>query len=80
MHLTSHDHRILRLAARDGEGRLRFFIAEDGAIALVGRGEEGPVPAEDSLPKLEEMGLLSRELSRSYVLTPEGWDEVRDRA
>jgi hypothetical protein len=43
----------------------------------VGKGEPSPLPAEGSLPKLEEMGLLSRELSRSYVLTPRGWDEVR---
>ncbi|GLH72897.1 hypothetical protein GETHLI_13990 [Geothrix limicola] len=77
MHLTSHDLRILRLAACDGEGRLGFFIGEDGAIALVGRGQAVPIPADESLPKLEEMGLLSRELSRSYVLTPEGWDALR---
>lgn len=77
MHLTPHDLRILRLATRDAEGRLTFFIDEDGSIALVGKGEQASLPAKESLPKLEEMGLLSREVSRSYVLTPRGWDEVR---
>lgn len=78
MDLTSHDMTILRLAARDAEGRLTFFIAEDGSIALLGKGETRPLLAEDSLPKLEEAGLLSREVSRSYVLTPEGWEAVRE--
>lgn len=77
MPLTSHDLSILRLAARDVEGRLTFFISEDGSIALLGKGETQPLLAEDSLPKLEELGLLSREVSRSYVLTPEGWEAVR---
>lgn len=76
MQLTAHDLHILRLATRDVGGRLTFCIAEDGSIALMGKGDEGPVSAEGSLPKLEEMGLLSREISRSYVLTPKGWDEV----
>lgn len=77
MPLTDHDFRILHLATRDVEGRLSFYIGEDGSIALTAKGELNPVPAEGSLPKLEEMGLLSRELSRSYVLTPQGWDAVR---
>lgn len=77
MDLTPHDLTILHLAARDAEGRLTFYIAEDGSIALVGKGEATPLLAEDALPKLEELGLLSREVSRSYVLTPDGWDAVK---
>lgn len=77
MHLTPHDLRVLRLASQDAEGRLTFFITEDGSIALRGKGEPEPLPAEDSLPKLDEWGLLSREVSRSYILTPEGWDAVK---
>jgi len=77
MLLTSHDLRILQLASRDAEGRLTFGITEEGAIALMGKGEPHPVYAEDALPKLEELGLLTREVSRSYVLTPNGWEAVR---
>lgn len=77
MLLTSHDLRILKLASHDAEGRLTFHITEEGSIALSGKGEPEPLPADGSLPKLEEMGLLSREVSRSYVLTPKGWEEVR---
>ncbi len=77
MHLTAHDQKILRLAAKDAEGCLTFFIAEDGSIALLGRGETQPLPAEDSFPKLEEMGMMSREVGRTYVLTPLGWDALK---
>ena len=77
MHLTAHDQKILRLAAKDAEGCLTFFIAEDGSIALLGRGETQPLPAEDSFPKLEEMGIMSREVGRTYVLTPLGWDALK---
>jgi len=77
MQLTSHDLRILQLASRDIEGRLTFRIAEDGSIALQGTGSPEPVAAEGSLPKLEEVGLLNREVSRSYVLTDEGWAVVK---
>ena len=80
MQLTSHDLHILHLASRDAEGRLTFYITEDGSIALVRKGEAHPVLAEDSLPRLEEMGLVSREVSRSYVLTPDGWEAVRGLA
>lgn len=76
MRLTPHDIRILRLAACDAEGRLSFHITSEGAIALVGKGDPRPLHADDALPKLEELGLLSRELSRSYVLTPKGWEAV----
>lgn len=77
MPLTAHDQRILHLASRDAEGRLTFSITEYGAIALKGKGEGPTLLAEESLPKLEELGLLTRELGRSYVLTPEGWDAVQ---
>lgn len=77
MPLSPHDLLVLRLATRDAEGRLTFYIAGDGSIALVGRGAPTPVSAEDSLPRLEELGFLARERSRSYVLTPEGWEAVR---
>jgi hypothetical protein len=78
MQLTPHDLHVLQLASRDAEGRLTFYIAEDGSIALMGKGEAKPMFAEDSLPKLEDLGLMTRELSRSYVLTPEGWEAVRN--
>lgn len=77
MHLTDHDLTILHLAAKDAEGCLTFYMAEDGCIALLGAGESQPLLAEDALPKLEELGLLSREVSRTYVLTPEGWERVQ---
>jgi hypothetical protein len=35
------------------------------------------MPAEEAFPKLEEMGLLRRDVRRSYVLTPSGWEAVR---
>lgn len=73
MQLTSHDLRILQLASKDEDGRLSFRIAEDGSIALQRPGDPCTLRAESSLPKLEELGLLSREPSRSYVLTGEGW-------
>jgi len=76
MSLTPHDQRILRLASTDGQGRLTFHITENGAIALLGRDRTQLLLAEDSLPKLEEEGYLNRELGRSYVLTPKGWDAV----
>lgn len=78
MLLTPHDRLILRLATRDAEGRLTFYLAGDGSIALVGKGASLPVSAGDSLPRLEELGLLKRERNRSYVLTPEGWEAARE--
>ena len=80
MQLTDHDLRILHLASLDAEGRLSFQITAEGSIALLGKGGTHPLPAKDSFPKLEEMGLVSREVSRSYVLTPEGWEAVRSMA
>ena len=77
MQLTPRDLSILRLAARDVEGRLPFYITEDGSIALLGKGETIPLLAEDSLPRMDEMGLVTREVSRSYVLTPAGWEASR---
>ena len=77
MQLTSHDLQILHLASTDAEGRLTFRIAEDGSIALQGKGSPGALAAEGSLPKLEEMGLLDREVSRSYALTETGWAVVK---
>lgn len=76
--LTSHDRCVLHLAARDVEGRLDFFLDEEGQISLLGQGETQPVPAGESLPKLEECGLLGLGLGHSYVLTPEGWETVRE--
>lgn len=75
---TPHDLRVLRLASRDPEGRLFFFIAEDGSILLAGAGEDPPLAAEDAFPRLEEMGLLLRDVSRSFVLTPLGWETLRE--
>lgn len=74
--LTFHDVRVLRLASEDPEGRLFFSIAEDGSILLAGAGGGPPLPAEDAFPRLEELGLLSRDVSRSFVLTPLGWDAL----
>lgn len=80
MRLTSHDRCVLHLAARDAEGRLDFFLDEEGMITLLGKGETLAVPAGESLPKLEEGGLLILGLRHSYVLTPEGWEAVRELA
>lgn len=77
MQLTPHDLRILHLAAQDAEGRLTFHITDEGAIALQGCGSRESLPAGDSLPKLDEWGLLSLQVHRSYVLTPEGWEAIR---
>ncbi len=76
--LTSHDRCVLHLASRDAEGRLGFDLDEEGVITLLAKGETQAVPAEESLQKLEEGGLLSRGLCRTYVLTPKGWEAVRD--
>jgi hypothetical protein len=77
MPLTAHDRRILHLAARSTEGRLTFCLKEDGSVVLMGMGEDRPLPAQDSIPRLEQLGLMSRAVNRSYVLTPAGWDQVR---
>jgi hypothetical protein len=75
--LTPHDLRILQLAAQDPEGCLTFYITQDGSIALLGTGAFEPLPAEDSFPRLEELGYLRREVSCTFVLTPSGWDAVQ---
>jgi hypothetical protein len=74
MRLTTHDLSILRLAARDAQGRLSYCLAEDGSTALLGEDGARPLGARDSLPRLEAWGLVSRKASRTYVLTPDGWD------
>jgi hypothetical protein len=76
MDLTSNDLRILRFAAEDPEGRLGFYLTEEGTIALTRRGVARPMPAEDAFPGLEEKGLLVREVSRSFVLSQRGWEAV----
>ena len=76
MQLTPHDLHILRLASGNPEGRIGFCISEEGSILFLPLGGPAPVPAEDALPRLEDQGYLKREINRSYVLTPEGWDLV----
>ena len=76
MPLTPHDLRILHLASHDAEGRLSFHLAGDGSIALLARGSAEPLPGEDSFPRLEDLGLMTRAVRWSYVLTPEGWEVV----
>lgn len=78
MQLTSHDRCVLHLASRDAEGRLGFSLDEEGLVTLLGKGEAQAVPAGGSLSKLEEGGLLSLDLCHSYVLTPMGWEAVRE--
>lgn len=76
MSLTPLDLRVLRLASGDAEGRLGFFLAEDGTTALLRRGG-APLPAGDALHRLQDLGLMRRDLNRSFVLTPDGWEAVR---
>lgn len=78
MQLTCHDRCVLHLASRDAEGRLGFSLDEEGLVTLLGKGETQAVPAGESLSKLEAFGMLNRDLSRSYVLTPKGWETVRE--
>lgn len=76
MPLTPHDLRILNLASRDVEGRLGFHLTEDGSIAVLAGGTAESLPGEDSFPRLEDLGLMTRAVRWSYVLTPEGWEVV----
>ena len=76
--LTSHDLSILHLASLDAEGRLGFAVADDGSLTLLGFGATGALVGEDSFPRLVELGLLARGINRTFILTPGGWDEVRD--
>ena len=73
--LTEHDLRVLHLASQDLEGRIAFFLSEEGDLLLQDRSGE-TLPAGDALPRLEASGLLRRVLNRAYVLTPQGWDAV----
>lgn len=77
MDLTSNDLRILRFAAEDPEGRLGFYLTEEGTIALTRRGEARPILAGDAFPGLEERGFLVREVSRSFILSQRGWEVVK---
>lgn len=77
MDLTPNDLAILRFAADDPEGRLSFFLTEEGTIALTRPGVEHPLPAGDAFPGLEEKGLLVREVSRSFVLSVRGWEALQ---
>jgi hypothetical protein len=78
MKLTSNDLSVLRFAAEDPEGRVGFHLTEEGTIALTRRGVEAPLPAGDAFPGLEELGLLVREVSRSFVLSERGWELARE--
>lgn len=77
MPLSAHDLQILDLAALSPEGRIGFGISEEGALQVYPAGRANPVPVGDALSRLERMGCLKREVNRSYVLTPEGWDLAR---
>ena len=76
MPLSAHDLQILDLAAISPEGRIGFGISEEGTLQFYPAGRPSPVPAEDALPRLDDLGYLRREVNRSYVLTPRGWDAV----
>ncbi len=76
--LTSHDLCILHLASQDVEGRLGFHVTDEGTLTLLGVGASGALCGEDSFPRLVELGLLARGLSKTFILTPGGWDVVRD--
>ena len=76
MQLTAHDLHILHLASGSPEGRIGFGISPEGSILFLPEGGQAPVLAEGALPRLEDLGYLKREINRSYVLTPEGWDLV----
>lgn len=77
MRLSTHDLQILDLAAVSLEGRIGFGISEEGTLQLYPAGRAVPVPAGDTLPRLERLGCLKRDVNQSYVLTPEGWDLAR---
>lgn len=77
MPLSPHEFQILDLAAITPEGRIGFGISEEGTLQLYPAGRALPVAVGDALPRLERMGCLKREVNRTYVLTPEGWDLAR---
>ncbi len=74
MKLTDHDLHVLHLASQDLEGRISFFLTEEGVVMLTVDRSGEPVPAEGALSRLEASGLLRRALNRSFVLTSQGWD------
>lgn len=76
MPLSSYDLMVLRLAARDAEGRLRYVLLEDGSLALSAQDLPEPLLAPEAFPRLLDLGLLMREVRQSFVLTPRGWDAV----
>ncbi|HEX9008991.1 MAG TPA: hypothetical protein VF804_01400 [Holophagaceae bacterium] len=76
MPLSAHDLQILDLAAVSPEGRIGFGISEEGTLQFYPTDRPSPVPAGDALPRLDDLGYLRREVNRSYVLTPRGWDAV----
>lgn len=76
MPLSAHDLQILDLAAISPEGRIGFGISEEGTLQLYPTGRLSAVPAEDALPRLDDLGYLRRDVNRSYVLTPKGWEAV----
>ena len=80
MKLTDHDLRVLRLASQDLEGRISYFLTEEGEVMVPGDQGGGPISAEGALSRLEASGLLRRALNRSYVLTPQGWDRSLEDA
>ncbi len=77
MPLSAHDLQILDLVAISPEGRIGFGISDEGTLQLYPAGGAVPVGAWDALSRLERLGCLKREVNRSYVLTPEGWDLAR---
>ena len=77
MTLSARDLQILDLAAITPEGRIGFGISEEGTLQVYPVGRSHPVVVGDALPRLERMGCLKREVNRTYVLTPEGWDLAR---
>ena len=77
MKLTPNDLCVIRFAAADPEGRVGFHLTDEGTIALTRHGVASPLPAGDAFPGLEEMGLLVREVSRSFVLSERGWEVAR---
>lgn len=78
MQLTRQDLQILRQASRDAQGRLSYALSPEGSLVVLGGEGVQPLAAGESVPRLERFGLLSRAVSHTLVLTPEGWDMVRD--
>lgn len=77
MQLTRHDLLVLQQASRDAQGRLSYGLSSEGSLIVRGGNGGQALVASESVPRLERFGLLSRALSRTLVLTPEGWEVVR---